>query len=387
MTPLRVAYVTDQLLPSDATDTAQTMAMCAALGALDDVALTLVAPAHPRLRDVSALAAHYGVASTFSLAPLPGPYPAPLGLRGLEKVAHARNAARWLRDHAIDLVYTRNLPAVWATLSRTDMPVVYETYRPWPEQSRFKRLLFTRLRRRERLVGLVLHSRLAAESYAWLGFSPERLMVAHNAIDPAPFLNPLSPREARTRLGLPLDGPLVVYTGHVSPDKGLDLVLDAAERLPSVRFALVGSSGQGPIERRAAALSNVRVVGWQSANVVPIWLMAADILVIPPTSRPLLKVGNTVLPIKTFQYLAAGRAIVAPRTPDLCEVLDDRNAVLVPPDDREAFITALTWLCAEPGRAATLGDQARRGALDRTWDRRARAVADFFRSRLDKGVR
>lgn len=380
---LRVAYVTDQLLPSDATDTAQTMAMCAALGALDDVALTLVAPAHSHIKGVAELAAHYGVAPTFSLALLPGPYPAPLGLRGLEKVAHARNAARWVREHTTDLVYTRNLPAVWATLSRTDTPVVYETYRPWPEQSRFKRLLFSRLRRRERLIGLVLHSRLAAESYAWLGFSPEHLMVAHNAIDPAPFMNPLSPREARTRLGLPLDGPLVVYTGHISPDKGLDLLLDAAARLPAVQFVLVGSSGQGPIERRAASLPNVSVVGWQSSAAVPTWLMAADILVIPPTSRPLLKVGNTVLPIKTFQYLAAGRAIVAPRTPDLGEVLDDRNALLVPPDDREAFITALTWLCAEPARASILGDQARRGALERTWDRRARAVTDFLRTRLD----
>jgi glycosyltransferase involved in cell wall biosynthesis len=346
--------------------------------------LTLVLPSarHETTPDAAAIATRFGVEPSFSVMPLSGPYPAPFGFRGMEKLAHASKAALATRAAGWDLIYTRNLPVVLASLSLTGLPIVYETYRPWPAQSRQKSLLFRALRGRSRLRGLVLHSEYAAASYRRIGYEDSRLLVAHNGIDASRFADPLSPAQARRRLGLEPDGVLAVYTGHISPQKGLGVVLDAALRTPGIRYLLVGSSGQGPIERRASALPNVEVLGWQPPADVPFWLMAADILLVPPTRGPLESVGNTVLPIKTFQYLASGRAIAAPATPDLGEVLHHGdNALLVAPDDLDAFVAALSRLAADPALRQRLGERGRATALDNTWDARARRILGWIDAR------
>jgi len=382
-TAVRLAYVTDQLLPTDATDTIQLVSMAAAFGEAG-ADLRLVFPC-PRARSAPTsadLAAHYGVLPTFTSVPLPGPYPAPLGLRGLEKLAHAGLAMARIGALAPDVIYTRNLPVVLAALAATRLPVVYETYRPWPAQSRAKRALFDGLRLAPRFAGLVLHSALAARSYRALGYDDARLLVAHNGIDPRRFEATIDRDDARRALGLPTDRTLAVYTGHVSIDKGLDLLLDAARALPDLELVIVGSRGDGPIELRARALSNVRVFGWQPPGEIGRWLAAADLLIIPPTRGPLDRVGNTVLPIKTFQYLASGRAIVAPATPDLAEVLrDGDNARLVPPDDPPAFVAALAALVADPALRARLGASGRAAALANTWRARAERILAFVARR------
>lgn len=378
---LRIAYVTDQPLPLNATDTLQIAAMVSALGEVG-ADITLWMPRLWRRPEVSAeqLARHYQVDCTFRTRSISGPYPT---IRGLDKLALAHLAARRCAAPQAELLYTRNLPVVLAALRRRQLPVFYETYRPWPDQSPSKRALFRRLTRRSELAGLVLHSELAARSYERVGFPRDKLLVAHNGVDRSLLASPVTRREARARLGLDPAGTWVVYAGHVTPAKGLDLVLDMAEQLPHVCFALVGSAGDGPIERRAQKLGHVRVVPWQPKDQLTLWLQAADVLVIPPSSKPLQRVGNTVLPIKTFQYLAAARAILAPDIPDLREVLTDGvNARLVQPDHVAAAVPALQDLLSDPALAERLAQGARQSVTSSTWTARAHTVTRFIRDRL-----
>src|SRR5262249_43065578 len=83
----------------------------------------------------------------------------------------------------------------------------------------------------------------------------------------------------------------------------------------AARFILVGSEGDGPVEAAAHQIPNVSLVPWQPFGQLPPWLYAADVLLIPPSLDPLRRHGNTVLPIKLFLYLGAGRALLAPRAP------------------------------------------------------------------------
>lgn len=381
--PLRVAYVTDQFLnghgftkPSTTADAIQIVSMASAFGAAG-VDLTLVLPAYPKrpIPTAPQIAAHYGVEPSFEVLPLTGPYPAPLKFRGMEKIAHAIKAAQRSRSRLFDVVYSRNLPVVLGALSGTRLPVVYETHRPWPDQDRSKRVLFQALKGHPRFKGLVLHSQLAVKSYADLGYDDSRLCVALNGVDGRRFAEPLAVNEARRRLGLPESERLVVYAGHVAPEKGLGLLLDAAQRMPEVSFALVGS-GEGPIEARARALPNVRLVPWLPPHHVGTWLMAADILVIPPTRGP---VDQIAAPTKTFQYLAAGRAIVAPAVPELEELLThDVNARLVAPGDLAGFVTTLAGLAHDEVGRARLGNNARALIAGRTWEERALLIVDFL---------
>jgi len=382
--PLRVAYVTDQFLNGSgftkATTTAdaiQIVSMASAFGEAG-VDLTLVMPAYPKrpIPTAPQIAAHYGVEPSFEVLPLTGPYPAPLKFRGMEKIAHAIKAAQRSRSRLFDVVYSRNLPVVLGALSGTRLPVVYETHRPWPDQDRSKRMLFQALRGHPRFKGLVLHSQLAVKSYADLGYDESRLCVALNGVDGRRFAEPLSVNEARRRLGLPESARLVVYAGHIVPEKGIGLVLDAAQRMPDVSFALVGSAGEGPLEQRARSLPNVRVIPWLPPHHVGTWLMASDILVIPPTRQP---TDQIAAPTKTFQYLAAGRAIVAPALPELEELLThDVNARLVAPGDVAGLVTTIAGLVQDEVGRARLGANARALVAGRTWEERALHIVDFL---------
>lgn len=380
----RIAYVTDQLLPQDATDTAQLAAMVSAFGrAGADVSVVA-----PRRRggeppSVERIAAHYHVEPTFRVRPVRSVYPS---IRGVEKLAHAAAAMGTEEVRAADLVYTRNLPAVLSALRRTPLPVVYETYRPWPDQKRSMARRFRRLAAEPRLLGAVLHSEVAAESFRRVGFDDRRLLVSHNGYDPA--IVGQDPGLAAARAAVDLDPadprPVVLYAGRVSPDKGLDMVLDLAAALTErARFVIVGSRGDGPIERRAAPLPNVQVVGWQAPRDTMRWLYAADVLLIPPTRGPLERVGTTVLPLKTFLYMATGRVIFAPDAPDVREVLTDgQNAALVPPDDLDAATARLRALLDDPTERQRLARAAKTDAERRTWAARGREVLAWVEARL-----
>lgn len=376
---MHIAYVTDQVLPRTATDTRQMLAMAAAMGDAG-AHVTLVTPARwdrvPATRDD--VAAYYEVAPTFRMATVRSVYP---NIRGIEKLAQGLVGPRHPAARQADVVYTRTLPILLGALF-AERPVVYETYRPWPNQQPLSHPLFRWVGQHKNFVGAVLHSRLAMESYARIGVPREKLLTAHNGHHPRVLQPSLTPQQARAQCALP-DQPTVVYTGRVSLKKGLGLVLDLAEVLPEVTFVLVGSEGYGPVEQRAAALRNVRIVPWQPLSATVPYLYAADVLLIPPTSKPLENVGNTVLPIKTFLYLAAGRAILAGRTPDVEEVLtDNHNAALVTPDAFDAALARLRQLLDDEALRLHLATQARSDGEALTWDRRAEKVLHFIAARL-----
>jgi glycosyltransferase involved in cell wall biosynthesis len=124
------------------------------------------------------------------------------------------------------------------------------------------------------------------------------------------------------------------------------------------------------------------VVPWQPFDIVARYLMAADVLLQPPSRIPLKLIGNTVLPMKLFLYLAAGRPIVAPDLPDMREVLvHDDNALLVPTGDDDAAVRALTRIIEEPGLAERLSGAAKKTAAGLTWDARAARILSFLEAR------
>ncbi len=378
---MRLAYLTDQLLPQTATDTEQMMSMIGGFEAAG-ATVTLVKPEHwfdaEPGRD--AIADYYQIAPTFDVAAVRSVYP---NIRGIEKVAQGLVGPRHPAARRADVLYTRTLPILLGALLGGTRPVVYETYRPWPRQQPWSAPIFRWIARHPRFLGAVLHSELARQSYVDAGVDPERLLTAHNGYDPERLRPRLSRETARERCDLP-DRPTVTYAGRVTMEKGLGLLLDMARALPAVQFVIVGSEGEGEVERQAAPLDNVRVVPWQPFDDTVPYLYAADVLLIPPSTKPLKEVGNTVLPMKTYLYMAAGRAILAPASPDLQELLrDDENAALVPPDDPDAAIRRLRTLLDHPDQSDRLGRAARADIEKNTWPHRAERILHFIQQRKD----
>lgn len=372
---MKIAYISDQFLPQTATDTEQSLNMIAAMASCGaQVQLVVPRPPSGPGPSVQALADYYQVPANFEVVSAPMlSWP-----RGLAKTLHAARSVLKGVARDCDVVYTRNLPTVAAAAMTGLGPVVYETYRPWPDQNPALREFLKILAKKNRLAGLVLHSSLAAESFERVGFSSQQILVAHNAWDP----NKLEPRlerdVARTQCNLPAEPLIVTYAGRVLPHKGLGMVIAMARALPDVHFVFVGSEGEGEVEREAAGVANVEVRPWLPFNEVVPYLYASDVLLIPPTLGPLQKTGTTVLPMKTFLYMATGRPIFSGDGPDIREVLaDDENACLVTPDDLDLAVKRLRGLLDSPELRARLGAAAQEKMRNWTWEARARRVLEF----------
>jgi len=293
----------------------------------------------------------------------------------------------WLRQvfaypevRAADLLLSR-IPVMIGIGQLAPVPFATDHYRPWPDELPLIRWSFRATARHRRCAGLIIHSAYAAESYLRAGIPASKILVAHNGA-PAGF-EPLGKAAARERLQLPADAPIAIYAGRVSEEKGLDQLLALARLRPEVLFVLVGSEGTGPVERAAAMLGNVQMVPWAEPDRLPAWLQAADVLLLPPSRAPLERFRNCVLPMKLFAYLAAGRPILAPRSPDTAELLEHEvNALLVQPDDPQAAAAGLDRLLADAALADRLAVAAHRLSTQLSWDHRAERISAFLESRL-----
>ncbi len=136
----------------------------------------------------------------------------------------------------------------------------------------------------------------------------------------------------RTDLGLTADTPIVLYTGTFEAYQGLDLLFAAArvvaEKMPAARFVLAGGRPDqielAKQQVRAAGIGDQFVFpGQRPAEEIPDYLDAADVLVSPRSN-------GTNTPLKIYQYLRSGRAIVATRLVTHTQVLDDDVAILTP---------------------------------------------------------
>jgi glycosyltransferase involved in cell wall biosynthesis len=359
---------------------AQSVNTCAALARLG-VEITLLMPRRSGDPDLSAadLRDWFGVEGDFRLVQRPslwsGELIPPSTLWSLET----------FRDpelRASDLVLSRT-PVMIGMGQLSPIPFATDHYRPWPDDWPWLRRWIRRTAQSPRSLGLILHSDYAARSYARAGVPAGQLLVAHNGADPGHMAPRLDRAEARARLGLDPRRPIAVYAGRLNAKKGLDQVFALARLRPEVQFLLVGSEGDGPIEREAARIANVRVAPWQPAGDLAPWLYAADVLLVPAASAPLERFGNCVLPMKLFSYLAAGRPILAPAAPDTAELLRDGDtACLVPPDRPEAAARALDRLLGDPKLAETLAANAARLASGLSWDDRAAKIKAFLDRRL-----
>ncbi|HEX8058213.1 MAG TPA: glycosyltransferase [Novosphingobium sp.] len=343
--------------------------------------VTLFLPTPPEATPVTVqeIAERFGVEPDFAVEAIPSRWAGDTLRQGMAWLRQLI-ASGWLAH--FDMMLCR-LPAVLGLGRSSPIPFAFDHYRPWPDIYPLARPIIRRTANAPRCIGLIQHSSLAADAYKRAGVAEDRILVAHNGSHGAVVHTDTGMIEARQALGLDVSAQIAVYAGRVNEQKGLDQLLAMARLRPEIRFLIVGSEGDGPIEAQARRLPNVAVIAWQAPNALPGFLAAADVLLIPPSSEPLRRFGNCVLPLKTFAYLAAGRPILAPALPDTADLLQDaETAMLVQPDDPRAAALALDLLLGQPELAARLGANARALAERNSWDARGKRLSEFFARRL-----
>jgi glycosyltransferase involved in cell wall biosynthesis len=210
-----------------------------------------------------------------------------------------------------------------------------------------------------------------------MGVARERVLVTPNGVELERYASAGASRVgARAALGLPEDGLVLGFVGYYRDWHRLDLVIDAL-RDPALADARLVLVGEGParaeLEARAATqgvAARVHFAGPRPHAEIPSLLPAFDVALVPA-------INPYASPLKLFEYMAAGRAVLAPDQPNLREVLaSEVDALLVPAGEPEPLRAALVRLARDAGLRARLGAAARAkvAALDLTWQANARRV-------------
>jgi len=190
----------------------------------------------------------------------------------------------------------------------------------------------------------------------------------------------------------PADGRFtIMYAGHLYPWKGVDLIVEAVAALLDTRAVIVGGHEQEPDLARVKALalqldcaSRIGFTGLLPPSQVPARLREAHVLVLP---NPKSAISNDFTsPLKLFEYMAAGRPIVASDLPAIREVLrDNENAVLVEPGNPQALVAGIKKIKDDEELGRRLAAQALIDVQHYTWAKRAERLEALFTSVIGAG--
>jgi glycosyltransferase involved in cell wall biosynthesis len=366
---VRIAFISPDYFPSRSAESIHVVKMCEALAGHGHQ-VTLVVPARtPEPLTPELLASHYGVRLPFPVVKLPYP-----DTRGVARIFGAR-AALYCRRLGVDLVYGRCLNGVWLC-ALLGMPVMYEVHTAVERARGLSRWMRSRLLRHPRLVRLVVISdALRLHFQESHGVPPARILVAREAADAA---------EAGDAPDVALagEGMRVGYVGHLYPGKGMEVVVELARGCPWAAFHVVGGE-ESDIrywKEQWPGLDNLVFHGFVPHGLTAGYRQACDVLLAPYQSRISDSSGGDISrwmsPMKVFEYMASGKAILASSIPVVEEVLvDGETALLCDPENVEAWRAALLRLRDEPDFRAALGERARAAFLrEFTWPKRAEKV-------------
>lgn len=388
---MRLLYVANARIPTEKAHGLQIMHNCEAFadnGA--DVTLWTARRANvPELRHVDDPWAYYGVRRNFELHHVP--------CLDVQLWANDRPVLRtaayllqtatflialsvWALIHRADVYYSRELAVVLLlSLLRPGRKIAYEPHRLSASGigRRLQRLAVQRAAAVFPVTGAM------AKALAERGGDTTRIHPAHDGLRRERFESLPGQAAARAQIGWPEDAFIVGYVGRLhtmSMDKGVGTLVQALAQVEGVSLALVG----GPDDMADALRqtwcdlglpeSHFLYAGQVPAGDVPLYLSAFDVCAMPfPWTTHFAYHAS---PLKLFEYMASGRAVVASDLPSVAEVVrDGETALLVPPGDVAALAAAVTRLRDDPDLRLRLGRCAREQALTRhTWDARAAMI-------------
>lgn len=374
---MKIAVITNSRIPSLTANSIQAMKVCQALAQLGHE-IRLYAPRETEPAEWEQLAAHYGLSTPFEIEWLPS---APR----LKRYDFTISSILAARTFKADLIYTWLLnPAVAALWM--GWPVILEIHAeitgkigPWMMRR------FWRSSTPKRMLVTTRSLRASVETVAGLTFPEDAVQIAPNGVDPSQYEFLPSAAEARRQLDLE-DKLTVGFTGHIYPGRGADLLFELAKRMPEINFLWVGGTPDEVAYWRDqltnAGASNVTMTGFVEHSRLPLYQSAADVLLMPYgrsiSASSGQDIAEVINPMKMFDYMAVGRAIISADLPVIHEVLNNGNAVFCEPGNTDAWESTLRDLLADEPRRLSLGTQAQVDVARYTWIARAKRALDGF---------
>ncbi|QJA06284.1 glycosyltransferase [Thermosulfurimonas marina] len=175
--------------------------------------------------------------------------------------------------------------------------------------------------------------------------------------------------------------PLMVYAGQLYPGQGVEVVLEALKYLPAARLVVIGGRKKDldRLQRLSRALnlsSRVKFTGYLPPAQVRSWLLKADLLVLPA-----LPEGKQpyVAHQKLYEYLGAGRPVLASNLPSVREEIEEGEALLFEPGNPEDLAQKAQIVLGNEDLAQKLAHKALKRAQYFDWPARTRRMLKILK--------
>jgi glycosyltransferase involved in cell wall biosynthesis len=238
---------------------------------------------------------------------------------------------------------------------------------------------------------IAITPRLADDLIAQRGATSAKVLIAHDGFRAKRFHNLPTQAQARQALAWSDEWFIVGFVGRLqmlNMDKGVGTLIQAIVQCPhAVCLAIVGGPDDIAESYRrewlALGLPNERFlyVGHVAPEKVPSYISAFDVCAMPHPNTA--QYANYTSPLKLFEYMACGKAIVASDLAGWRDVLrEGDNALLVPPDNAQTLSQAIHRLQTDTELRGRLGITAQRDAQHYTWQARAERIRAHLMRRL-----
>lgn len=299
--------------------------------------------------------------------------------RMIVAVARARPAVAHFHDPEL-------LP--WAILLRLrGIKVIYDVHEDMPQQVQHNPALPKLARRMlppfvaiaEWIGGRLVNGVVGVTTTITRRFPPAKTVLVRNFPILAELHQP-QPTPQRERM------PVVTYVGYISEVRNVFGMMKAVARVsdPDVRLRLAGSFAIPETEASARSMPEWKRVifdGWASRREVGQIMgeARAGLVVLLPVAHEML-----TLPIKLFEYMAAGLPIIASDFPLWREIVAGESCgMLVDPSDPDAIARAIEWIISHPEEAEQMGQRGRRAVeVKYNWDVEATRLLTLYTERL-----
>ncbi len=229
-------------------------------------------------------------------------------------------------------------------------------------------------------------SKILGEHAANCGVPPERIHVVPNAIDPELFHPAPRSQNLRAHLGVG-EGPVLGFVGGLREWHGVEILPDLMQRLvpdfPGLQMLIVGQGPlQQPLQERFESLGfrdRAIFTGAMNHEAVARVIREFDVSLAP---YPKLDHQFYFSPLKLFEYMACGTAVVSADVGQISEVLKDgETGLLYAPGDLDQLASCCQRVLFDPSLQEFMGQQAADTVKRHyTWDGNARRVVDIARA-------
>lgn len=369
---MRIAYISTAQIPSIRANSIQVMKVCQAL-VQNGNEVTLYIPKGKEFTPPE-LVSFYGLAEIFPVLQLKS-------RRGLRRFDFTLAGIRRARASEAELVYTRMLwVALFARLR--GLPVVLEIHDlPRGRFAPTVYRLFLKLNRPKLTVYITSALKQLADEELNVRAREREFLIAPDGVDLERYEQLPDGREARALLKLP-EKTTAVYSGGFYAGRGLEIMQQLALAFPQVQFMWIGGTPEQVSEWQnrlnSAGVDNVILTGFIENASLPIYQAAADVLLMPYSQAFGGSGGGDISavssPMKLFEYMAAGRCILASNLPVLREVLHDGNAAFYQPEDFSDLRAQFAGLITNEIKRDELGAAAKEDVKAYSWRRRMAGI-------------